>query len=150
MFNNLTIGTTFGTVSGLLTAIGLILSSYGEHINIHILIIMLLSLSFSNGISDAIGIYYSSYVNDNDYNKAVREAFKTLVVNALIPFSFAVVFIIIKSVKYGIYINIVLAFALFMYVNMKVFSEPEKRLFNFIIFVLIIGGNYIIGKSKFD
>jgi hypothetical protein len=150
MLSNLTIGTTFGTVSGLLTAIGLILSSYGEHINIHILIIMLLSLSFSNGISDAIGIYYSSYVNDNDYNKAVREAVKTLVVNALIPFSFAVVFILIKSVKYGSYINIVLAFALFMYVNMKVFSEPEKRLFNFIIFVLIIGGNYIIGKSKFD
>ena len=91
MFNNLTIGTTFGVVSGILTAIGIILSSYGEHINIHILIIMLLSLSFSNGISDAIGIYYSSYVNDNDYNKAVREAFKTLVVNALIPFTFAVI-----------------------------------------------------------
>jgi hypothetical protein len=89
-------------------------------------------------------------VNDNDYNKAVREAFKTLVVNALIPFTFAVVFILIKSVKYGSYINIGFAFALFMYVNMKVFSEPEKRLFNFVIFVLIIGGNYIIGKSKFN
>ena len=150
MFNNLTIGTTFGAVSGILTAIGLILSSYGEHINIHILIIMLLSLSFSNGISDAIGIYYSSYVNDNDYNKAVREAFKTLVVNALIPFTFAVVFILIKNVKYGSYINIILAFALFMYINMKVFVDPKKRMFNFIIFVLIIGGNYLIGKSKFD
>jgi len=150
MFNNLTIGTTFGAVSGILTAIGLILSSYGEHINIHILIIMLLSLSFSNGISDAIGIYYSSYVNDNDYNKAVREAFKTLVVNALIPFTFAVVFILIKNVKYGSYINIILAFALFMYVNIKVFREPNKRLFNFIIFVLIIGGNYLIGSTKFN
>lgn len=150
MFNNLTIGTTFGAVSGILTAIGLILSSYGEHINIHILIIMLLSLSFSNGISDAIGIYYSSYVNDNDYNKAVREAFKTLVVNALIPFTFAVVFILIKNVKYGSYINIILAFALFMYVNIKVFSDPNKRLFNFIIFVLIIGGNFLIGRTKFN
>lgn len=150
MFNNLTIGTTFGVVSGILTAIGLILSSYGEHINIHILIIMLLSLSFSNGISDAIGIYYSSYVNDNDYNKAVREAFKTLVVNALIPFTFAVIFILIKNVKYGSYINIILAFALFMYVNIKVFTEPAKRAFNLVIFVLIIGGNYLIGKSKFD
>jgi hypothetical protein len=150
MFNNLTIGTTFGAVSGILTAIGLILSSYVEHINIHILIIMLLSLSFSNGISDAIGIYYSSYVNDNDYNKAVREAFKTLVVNALIPFTFAVVFILIKNVKYGSYINIILAFALFMYINMKVFVDPKKRIFNFIIFVLIISGNYLIGKSKFD
>ena len=150
MFNNLTIGTTFGAVSGILTAIGLILSSYGEHINIHILIIMLLSLSFSNGISDAIGIYYSSYVNDKDYNKAVREAFKTLVVNALIPFTFAVVFILIKHVKYGIYINIILAFALFMYLNMKIFVEPKQRLFNFIIFILIIGGNYLIGKSKFN
>ena len=150
MFNNLTIGTTFGAVSGILTAIGLILSSYGEHINIHILIIMLLSLSFSNGISDAIGIYYSSYVNDKDYNKAVREAFKTLIVNALIPFTFAVIFIFIKNVKYGSYINIILAFALFMYVNMKVFTEPAKRVFNLVIFVLIIVGNYIIGKSKFD
>jgi hypothetical protein len=150
MFNNLTIGTTFGAVSGLLTAIGLILSSYGEHINIHILIIMLLSLSFSNGISDAIGIYYSSYVNDKDYNKAVREAVKTLVVNALIPFTFAVVFILIKNVKYGSYINIILAFALFMYLNMKIFIEPKHRLFNFIIFMLVIGGNYLIGKSKFN
>lgn len=150
MFNNLTIGTTFGTVSGLLTAIGLILSSYGEHVNIHVLIIMLLSLSFSNGISDAIGIYYSSYVNDNDYNKAVREAFKTLIVNALIPFTFAVIFILIKNLKYGSYINIVLAFMLFMYVNMKVFTEPAKRMFNLVIFVLIIIGNYIIGKSKFS
>ena len=149
MFNNLTIGTTFGTVSGLLTAIGLILSSYGEHVNIHVLIIMLLSLSFSNGISDAIGIYYSSYVNDNDYNKAVGEAFKTLIVNALIPFTFAVIFILIKNLKYGSYINIVLAFMLFMYVNMKVFTGPAKRMFNLVIFVLIIIGNYIIGKSKF-
>ena len=41
MFNNLTIGTTFGAVSGILTTIGLILSSYGENININILIIML-------------------------------------------------------------------------------------------------------------
>lgn len=150
MFNTLTIGTTFGAVSGLLTAIGLILSSYGEHINIHILIIMLLSLSFSNGISDAIGIYYSSYVDNKDYDKAVREAFKTLVVNALIPFTFAVIFILIKNVKYGSYINIILAFVLFMYVNINVFSEPKKRLFNFIIFILIIGGNYLIGKTKFN
>lgn len=149
MFNNLTIGTTFGTVSGLLTAIGLILSSYGEHVNIHILIVMLLSLSFSNGISDAIGIYYSSYVNDNDYNKAVREAFKTLVVNALIPFTFAVIFILVKNVKYGSYINMVLSFILFMYVNMKVFIDSKKRIFNLIIFILIIVGNYIIGKTKF-
>lgn len=149
MFNNLTIGTTFGTVSGLLTAIGLILSSYGERVNIHVLIIMLLSLSFSNGISDAIGIYYSSYVNDNDYNKAVREAFKTLIVNALIPFTFAVIFILINNLKYGSYINIVLAFMLFMYVNMKVFTEPAKRMFNLVIFMLIIIGNYTIGKSRF-
>lgn len=150
MFNNLTIGTTFGTVSGLLTAIGLILSSYGENIDIHILIIMLLSLSFSNGISDAIGIYYSSYVNDNDYNKAVREAFKTLVVNALIPFTFAVIFILIKSVKYGSYLNMILAFILFMYVNMKIFHENKKRVFNIVIFILIIVGNYLIGRTKFN
>jgi tryptophan-rich sensory protein len=109
---------------------------------------MLLSLAFSNGISDAIGIYYSSYVNDNDYSKAVREAFKTLVVNALIPFVFAVVFILVKNLKYGSLINIALAFILFMYVNMMVFTETNKRLFNLVVFILIIGGNYIIGSTK--
>lgn len=149
MFSELTIGTTFGTVSGILTAIGLVLSSYGEHVNLHVLIIMLLSLSFSNGISDAIGIYYSSYVNDNNYNKAVKEAIKTLVVNALIPFTFAVIFILVKNLKYGSYMNIILAFMLFMYINMKVFTDTNKRIFNLVIFILIIIGNYIIGKSKF-
>jgi hypothetical protein len=109
---------------------------------------MLLSLAFSNGISDAIGIYYSSYVNDNNYPKAVMEAFKTLVVNALIPFAFAVVFILVKNLKYGSFINIALAFVLFMYINMKVFTETNKRLFNLVIFILIVGGNYIIGTTK--
>lgn len=148
MVFNLTIGSTFGTVSGILTAIGLILSSYGENINVHILIIMLLSLSFSNGISDALGIYYSSYVNDKNYSKAVNEAIKTLIVNALIPFTFAIIFILVKNIKYGSLINMIIAFGLFMYINILVFVDINKRLFNVIIFILIIVGNYIIGNAK--
>jgi len=143
----LSLGTTFGIVSGILTAIGLILSSFGEKIENHIIVIILLSLAFSNGLSDAIGIYNSSYVNDGDYNKAVREAIKTFIVNALIPFIFAIVFIMAKNITIGSYINIGLAFIIFMYVNMSIFDKLGERLFNMAIFVFIVLGNYYIGKS---
>lgn len=143
----LSLGTTFGAVSGILTAIGLILSSFGEHIDIHIIIIMLVSLAFSNGLSDAIGIFNSSYVNDGNYKKAVIEAIKTFIVNAMIPFIFAVIFIVSRNITVGSYINIVVAFIIFMFVNTRIFKTWTERGFNMAMFIFIVVGNYYIGKA---
>jgi hypothetical protein len=146
--NGLTIGTTFGTVSGLLTAIGLILSSYGEHIHVKVIVIILLSLAFSNSLSDAMGIYYTSYLVDRDLKKAIREALKTLAVNALIPFAFAIIFIITHTLKLGSYINIGIGFLVFNIVNMALFEGNwQIQLLNNIVFIIIIWGNYIIGSK---
>lgn len=143
----LSLGITFGIISGILTAIGLILSSFGEHIESHVIIIMLLSLAFSNGLSDAIGIFNSSYVNDGNYKKAVTEAGKTFVVNALIPFIFAIVFIMSRNLTTASYITIGMAFILFMYTNFQVFKTRGARLFNLAMFIFIVVGNYYIGNS---
>ena len=142
----LSLGITFGIISGILTALGLILSSFGEHIESHVIIIMLLSLAFSNGLSDAIGIFNSSYVNDHNYKKAVTEAGKTFLVNALIPFIFAIVFIMARNITTASYTCIGLAFILFMYTNFQVFKTRGARMFNLAMFVFIVLGNYYIGR----
>ena len=149
MTTTLSIGTAFGAVSGLLTAIGLILSSFGEHVHVKVIVIILLSLSFSNSLADAMGIYYTSYLVDHNYKKAIMEALKTLAVNAIIPFVCAIIFILTHTLRFGSYVNIALGFLVFNLVNMSIFEDNRVRVANNALFVLIIGGNYLIG-SKVD
>lgn len=144
----LTEGTIFGLISGCLTAIGLALSNIGAASKIKLIVMVLISLALSDSISDALGIYYSTYKDDRDINKSIREAGKALVGKALIPLTMALIFWLIQDANKAGQIIIALVAGLFLYVNYVVFTENHIRIINSIIFVIVVVVNYYLG-SKF-
>jgi hypothetical protein len=144
----LTEGTIFGLISGCLTAIGLALSNIGAKSKIKLIVMVLISLALSDSISDALGIYYSSYKDDGDITKSIREAGKALVGKATIPLIMALIFWLIQDAVIAGWVVIGLVAALFLYVNYMVFTENNIRLLNSVIFMIIVVINYYLG-SKF-
>lgn len=144
----LTEGTIFGLISGCLTAIGLALSNIGAASKIKLIVMVLISLALSDSISDALGIYYSTYKDDQDINKSIREAGKALVGKATIPLVMALIFWLTQDANKAGWIIISLVAGLFLYINYVVFTENQIRIINSLIFVIIIVVNYYLG-SKF-
>lgn len=144
----LTEGTIFGLISGCLTAIGLALSNIGAKSKIKLIVMVLISLALSDSISDALGIYYSTYKDDQDISKSIREAGKALVGKAIIPLVMALIFWISQDAVQAGQIIIVLVAVLFLIINYVVFTENQIRIINSIIFILIVLINYYLG-SKF-
>jgi len=144
----LTEGTIFGLISGCLTAIGLALSNIGAKSKIKLIVMVLISLALSDSISDALGIYYSTYKDDQDISKSIREAGKALAGKAVIPLVMALIFWISQDAVQAGQIIIVLVAILFLVINYVVFTENQIRVINSIIFILIVLINYYLG-SKF-
>ena len=144
----LTEGTIFGLISGCLTAIGLVLSNIGAKSKIKLIVMVLISLALSDSISDALGIYYSTYKDDRNISKSIREAGKALIGKAVIPLIMALIFWISQDAIQAGQIIIVLVGILFLLINYLVFTENQIRIINSVIFILIVLINYYLG-SKF-
>ena len=144
----LTEGTIFGLISGCLTAIGLALSNIGAKSKIKLIVMVLISLALSDSISDALGIYYSTYKDDQDISKSIREGGKALAGKAVIPLVMALIFWISQDAVQAGQIIIVLVAILFLIINYVVFTENQIRIINSVIFILIVLINYYLG-SKF-
>jgi hypothetical protein len=144
----LTEGIIFGLISGCLTAIGLSLSNIGAKSKIKLIIMVLISLALSDSISDSLGIYYSTYKDDNNIKKSIREAGKALIGKATIPLMMAFIFWLVQDAMLAGWIIIMLVAILFLIINYIVFIENQIRIINSIIFILIVVINYYLG-SKF-
>jgi hypothetical protein len=144
----LTEGSIFGLISGCLTAIGLVLSNIGANSKKKLIIMILISLALSDSISDSLGIYYSSYKDDSNFRKSIKEAGKALIGKSLIPLLMAFIFWIMQDVILAGWIIIILVAILFIYINYNVFTENKIRIINSIIFLIIVLINYYLG-SKF-
>lgn len=142
----LTIGASFGMISGIMTALGLILSSYGAKQQVYLIILTLVSLAVSDGLSDALGIYYGSYVDDHDLTKSLKEAGRTFMGKASIPIVFAVIFYLVHDMLLGSQINVILAFLGILALNFAVFENAEMRIINTGIFITIVVVNYALGS----
>lgn len=142
----LTIGLSFGTISGILTSLGLVLSNLGANIKTKYIILMLISLALSDGMSDAMGIYYGTYSDDRDLSKAYNEALKTWMGKSILPLSMALIFFIFQNNTLAGVINIILAFVFYLFINIKIFSNIRTILINIFIFSIIIILNYYLGK----
>ena len=62
----LSIGKIFGSISGVITSLGVILGMYGANLQTHPIIISLISIGLSDSVSDALGIYYGVNVNESE------------------------------------------------------------------------------------
>jgi hypothetical protein len=127
----LSIGNIFGMISGVITSIGLMYGMYGAKIDKKPIIIGLLSISLSDSISDAIGIYFGTDEN-------IYEALTTLFSKFIIPFIMAFNFYIL-NINEAIIINTILCFGLLIIVNYKLENNKiTKKLINNILFIIII------------
>ncbi len=144
---DLSIGTSFGAISGILTSVGLILSGYGAKLPLQNVILTLISLAISDSLSDALGIYYGSYVDDRDIKKSLVEALRTFVGKSSIPILFTLIFYVANNMLVASVINILLAFVGIMIINFTVFKDTKQKVINMMLFVLIIVCNYILGKQ---
>jgi hypothetical protein len=142
----LTLGASFGMISGIMTALGLILSSYGAKQQVYLIILTLVSLAVSDGLSDALGIYYGSYVDDHDLTKSLKEAGRTFMGKASIPLVFALIFYFVHDMKLGSQINVGLAFFGILALNFAVFESTDMRILNTGIFITIVVVNYVLGS----
>lgn len=142
----LTIGASFGMISGIMTALGLILSSYGAQLHVYSIILTLVSLAVSDGLSDALGMYYGTYVENHDLSRSLIEAGRTFLGKCSIPLVFATVFFIAHNMRLGSQINIGLAFMGILALNFAVFNKAEMRIINTGIFITIVVANYVIGR----
>lgn len=144
--SGLTLGASFGMISGIMTALGLILSSYGAKQQVYLIILTLVSLAVSDGLSDALGIYYGSYVDDHNLTKSLKEAGRTFMGKASIPLVFALIFYFVHDMKLGSQINVGLAFFGILALNFAVFDSSEMRIINTGIFITIVVVNYVLGS----
>lgn len=111
---------------------------------------ILISLAVSDSLSDALGIYYSSYKDDNDYKKSLKEALNAFTGKSLIPLLMALIFFIFNNNIQATIIILTAILFLFLYINSNVFSNNKQaQLGNIIFFIIIIIINYYIG-SKFN
>ena len=143
-------GTIFGLISGCLTAIGLVLSNIGADTKIKFIIMVLISLAISDSLSDALGIYYSSYKDDKDITKSIKEASKALIGKSIIPLTMALIFYLLQDINKSGWIILGLVTLLFIFINIYVFTDVSYnvKIINIIIFIIIISVNYFVG-SKF-
>ena len=143
---NISIGTSFGLVSGIMTALGLILSNLGAKLAVRNIILTLVSLSISDGLSDALGIFYGSYADDKDMTKSSIEGGKAFIGKCGIPLVFALVFFLTNNLEYGSKINILVGVVGMIILMVSVFKKQKLILLNSLIFIVIVIVNYFIGK----
>jgi vacuolar iron transporter family protein len=124
-------GIYFGINSGVITTIGLINGLVQSNINRHLLIISVVSLAISDGISEAYSIYLSKKAeNINDQSKAPLYSFMTLLVSKfLVVVSFLIPMVFTKSLRIYKNMSWVLIWGFFLtilfdYRLSKLRSEP--------------------------
>lgn len=143
----ITIGSVFGFISGLLTTLGLILSNTSAKFSINQIILVLISLAISDGLSDALGIYFGNYKETGDIKDSLSEGGKTLFFKSIIPCLVALLFFMTQNVKLANNITLGLTFILIIAVNIFIFDEIQLIIINMIIFVIIVMTNNYIGKK---
>lgn len=142
LITKLSIGNTFGMISGVITSLGLIYGLYGANIPKKPIIIGLLSIAISDSISDSLGIYYGTKEDKN-------EAFMALFSKFIIPVIMAGNFYLFNK-NNAVLINTLFSYIILTYVNYKLENDTLSLeiLYNLlfttiIIFVVYYSGIYI-------
>jgi len=142
---DLTIGSSFGSVSGVITSLGLILGMYGANMKSRPIVISLISIALSDSISDALGIYYG-VKTQNKQNGAIQEALYALTSKFLIPIFMILPFVLLDTTK-GVLINLVVGFSIIIYMSNEIFVEKRQKIQNILISWLAVILTYLVGKT---
>ena len=148
-------GLFFGLNSGVITTMGLICGLVQTKITVPLLIISIVSLAISDGISEAYSIYISKkaeIVNDNTI--APLYSFITLliskviiVVSFLIPLLFTTNLSYFKNMKWvflwGLFLTVIFDYKLASMRNEHIMNYLVPHLF---VIITVVGLTYLFGK----
>ena len=142
---DLNIGMSFGIISGILTTIGIILGNVGAATSKKIIILNLIALALSDSFSDALGIYYGSYADDEDFKKSIKEGINAFIGKSIIPLTMALIFYLL-SMSNAILLNLLLAIGGIILITIKLFGINRVLAMNMTAFVGIVTLNYFVGQ----
>lgn len=141
---SLNIGNTFGIISGIITSIGLILGMYGANITLKPIIVSLVSIAISDGVSDALGIYYATKNNNYTTEQAYNEGFNTLLIKIICPLLMIIPFYI-TSINKAVITNLILSLIIIYLISIKIFKNYGEAINNTLICMLAISISYKTG-----
>lgn len=102
-------GMTFGIVSGVLTAAGLMLAVIGDEGSTHLVIKVLLGLAFADSYSDALGQFRSEWTKwDSDFRAALKVGVQTLIGKIVMPVTFVAWFLVLPY-QIAVYVSLLWA-----------------------------------------
>jgi len=140
----LSIGKIFGSISGVITSLGVILGMYGANLQTHPIIISLISIGLSDSVSDALGIYYGVNVK-SETSIAKRQAFFTFVSKLILPLMMIIPFIIVNK-DLAVVINIIFGSSVILIISSKMFDNKSEVISNLLICWAAIMVTFSVGK----
>ena len=140
----LTIGKVFGSISGVITSLGVILGMYGANLQTHPIIISLISIGLSDSVSDALGIYYGMNVK-SETNIAKQQAFFVFVSKLILPLIMIIPFIIVNR-DLAVVINILFGSLVILLISRKIFDNRNEIISNLLICWAAIIVTFCVGK----
>ena len=142
---SLSIGNIFGSISGVITALGLIVGMYGANIKAAAIIVGLVSIAIGDSISDALGIYYGVNYSNSEAD-ARKQALMTLIAKFSIPMLMTIPFRYM-SVKDAVVANILFGILIVFYISNRMFDEYKDIVVNIGILLCAIAITYYFGEN---
>jgi vacuolar iron transporter family protein len=137
--SDLSIGTIFGTYSGIITSLGLTLGMYGGNLNKKAYIIGLISIALSDSFSDAFGIY-----NATEYS--LTETLYTFLGKFIFPLLMILPFLLF-NIRNAVIVNIIMGSIVIGIISSKQFRNINKVIKSLILTWIVITIVYFAGLT---
>lgn len=135
--SNLSIGTIFGTYSGIITGLGLMLGMYGGDLKKKAYIVGLISIALSDSFSDAFGMY-------NATGHSITESFYTFLNKFIYPLLMIIPFFIF-TIKNAVMINIIIGSMVIAIISYKLLGDIKEVIRNLVLTWIVITLVYYAG-----
>lgn len=137
--SKLGIGNIFGTYSGIITSLGLMIGLYSNNLERRAYIIGLISLALSDSFSDAFGIY-------NATNKSYSETINAFTGKFIFPLIMIIPFLF-TTIQISILVNSVFSIFVIYSISRELKYKNVQIVKNLILTWSVIGFIYIIGLN---
>lgn len=135
--SNLSIGTIFGTYSGIITGLGLMLGMYGGDLKKKAYIVGLISIALSDSFSDAFGMY-------NATGHSITESFYTFLGKFIYPLLMIIPFLLF-TIKNAVMINIIIGSIVIAIISYKLLGDIKEVIRNLVLTWIVISLVYYAG-----
>lgn len=145
-------GISYGTTSGVITTLGLLIGLYSISAGRNVVLAGILTIAFADAFSDGLGIHISEEAENHHSRKSIWESTFSTVFSKMVLGTSFVVAVLLFPLDWAILINIIygaLVLSFLSYFVAKQNNEkPSAVIFEHLgIACLVIIGSYLIGQG---